>query len=146
MKRGNRHAIPRLEQLPPDQFNALVSWLVDERLTYAQAEARLFTSFGVKTCAASLSGFWRSICGPLQWVRHAQAAASSQTKALLEIQIHALPGQPVSICILGTLPGIRVEAVVASPNESRGISTIFISADKHESRISPECPAGAQQP
>lgn len=146
MKLAKQGITPRLEQLPSDQFNALVSWLVDERLTYEQAKSRLYTTFGVKTCAASLSAFWRSICGPLKWARKAQVGASSENNPLLEIQIRAMPDQTISISILGTIPGVRAEAIVAPPGDSRGISTIFISAEKHESRISPERPTGTQQP
>ncbi|HOQ47885.1 MAG TPA: hypothetical protein PK157_21430 [Bryobacteraceae bacterium] len=42
----------------------IASWLIDERITYAQAITRIQERFGVKTSYGALCAFWQRVCEP----------------------------------------------------------------------------------
>ena len=54
----------KLRALTPHQRRSLRQWLLRERLTYAEARARLRKKFGVVLSQGTLSRFWNLYCGP----------------------------------------------------------------------------------
>lgn len=93
--------IPRLEQLPAAQQQTLIAWLSEERITYAQAQARLKAEFGVRTSASALSHFWKAVCQP----RIASAAVLQDTSGhsaatvLLTLQLRRLADGAVILAV-----------------------------------------------
>jgi hypothetical protein len=65
----------KLKSLPPHYKQKLISWLVDDNLSYADARARLAKEFSVHTSVGALSQFYATECFALR---------SSEAKAFAE--------------------------------------------------------------
>lgn len=97
--------MPRLQQMQPGQIDSLVRWLVEEKLTYAQARSRLKAEFGVAVTLTAISHFWHEVVLPR---RFSEAAAIERAKAfvgagrlLLEIQVRAEADNTLRITVSG---------------------------------------------
>ena len=114
MRTNKPSAIPRLEQLPAEQTAALVRWLTEDHLSYAQALARLKAEFSVKTSPAALSAFWHSVCVPRQAIeRMRRDMAAVKGKVLVEIQIRSLPDRSLNVAVVGGQVPAYVETASA---------------------------------
>ncbi len=114
--------LPRLEQLQSEQKDALFHWLAEDSLTYAKAQKKLESEYGVRTSAAALSAFWHSYCVPKQQaIDAARFAASVRGKLLVEIQVCPSTTGGVSIKVIGG----NIPATVQATKDS-GITRISV--------------------
>lgn len=95
--------IPRLQALPKYQVDALVRWLVDDKLTYATARAKLRSEYSVTTTESGLSKFWHDVCVPRMSARSLaeQDRPGSEGRLLVEVQIRLLPDSTISVRVNG---------------------------------------------
>lgn len=54
----------KIGALPPEQRRALVKWLVEDKVTYAEASARLRQQFQASISIDSIFHFWHRHCAP----------------------------------------------------------------------------------
>jgi len=91
--------------MQPGQIDALVKWLAEDKLTYAQARQRLKTEFGVVTTDSALSGFWQQVVAPRQWAKLVTAERAKvfvgESRILLEIQVRAEADNTLRITVSG---------------------------------------------
>jgi hypothetical protein len=111
MKSHRQGTIPKLEQLPLEQSEALIRWLNVDNLTYAEARKKLLSDFGVKTCSSSLSKFYHARCLPRKWVTDLARRGNGNTdgRVLVEIRIRANPDQSLSVAVIGGDGSAQVE-------------------------------------
>ena len=64
----------KLARLPAAQQDQLIAWLLDERLSYRQAQERLLQECRVKVSHMTVYKFYLEVCLPLRLRRAAQAA------------------------------------------------------------------------
>ena len=94
--------IPALLRLPASQREALVTWLMDEDMTYDAARQRLAKEFGVKAGNAGLSVFWARVCEPRRWARERRAEAETKEgRLLLSISVRVGADNTLEITVGG---------------------------------------------
>ena len=72
---------PVLCELPPDQREALASWMLEEGLSYLNCCTRMSERFGVEVSHRQVSRFWHEVCVPRKLQLSSTAAANVQALA-----------------------------------------------------------------
>ena len=72
---------PKLAELPADQRDQLIEWMLDEGLTCRQAQEQLRAKYHVETNLTALYRFYLEECVPLRLRRAAAAANMLPTRA-----------------------------------------------------------------
>lgn len=99
-----RDAFPKgkLMDLPESQRQELRAWLVDEKLTYAQAAQRIHERWGIKVSQTTISTFYGRFCN------HVPRGSEEQT-VLVDVRINR-ESDGVRVRVIGRSPGVRVFA------------------------------------
>lgn len=72
---------PILFDLPSEQRESLVMWMLDEGLSYRDAAVRMKEQFGVEVSFQKFARFWHEVCVPRKLQRSSAAATCVRTLA-----------------------------------------------------------------
>ena len=118
----------KLRSLKPSQIAALKTWLIVEKLTYAQAGARLRERFGVSLALGTLSRFWYTYCQTTRPPR-------PDRKTPIQLDVLIQSAGPFRVIVRETKVRLRFKAGTMIKRGLNKKHTFFIGPDpEHEAK------------